>query len=101
MTLKEIEVLLQNAVGGIDRIYEHWTGCDGSVVNLPDYTVVIDRTGGYHVMHENFTEKLAHTWHRNSRSIGIAMACCKDAVCYYDSPDGIDLGHEPPTKRTD
>jgi len=53
MTLKEIEVLLQNAVGGIDRIYEHWTGCDGSVVNLPDYTVVIDRTGGYHVMHED------------------------------------------------
>ena len=46
MTLKEIEVLLQNAVGCIDRIYEHWTGCDGSVVNLPDYTVVIDRIGG-------------------------------------------------------
>ncbi len=42
MTLSEIEVLLRNAAGGIDRIYEHWTGCDGSVVNLPDYTVVID-----------------------------------------------------------
>lgn len=97
MTLKEIEVLLQNAVGCIDRIYEHWTGCDGSVVNLPDYTVVIDRTGRYHVMHEDFTERLAHTWHRNSRSIGIAMACCKDAVCYYDHPDGVDLGSEPPT----
>ncbi len=74
MTLNEIEKLLQKASGGIDRIYEHWTGCDGSVVNLPDYTVVIDRTGGYHVMHEDFTEKLAHTWHRNSQSIGIAMA---------------------------
>lgn len=97
MTLNEIEVLLQNAVGYIDRIYEHWTGCDGEVVNLPDYTVVIDRTGGYHVMHEDFTERLAHTWHRNSRSIGIAMACCKDAICYYDHPDGIDLGSEPPT----
>jgi len=97
MTLKEIEVFLQNAVGGIDRIYEHWTGCDGEVVNLSDYTVVIDRTGGYHVMHEDFTERLAHTWHRNSRSIGIAMACCKDAICYYDHPDGIDLGSEPPT----
>ena len=99
MTLKEIEVLLQNAAGSIGRVYEHWTGCDESVVKLPDYTVVIDRTGGYHVMHEDFTEKLAHTWHRNSRSIGIAMACCKDAVCYYDHPDGVDLGSEPPTKE--
>lgn len=97
MTLKEIEVLLHNAAGGIDRIYEHWTGCDGEVVNLPDYTVVIDRTGGYHIMHDDFTERLAHTWRRNSRSIGIAVACCKDAICYYDHPDGIDLGSEPPT----
>lgn len=98
MTLNEIEKLLQEAAGGIDRIYLHWTGCDGDVVNLPDYTVVIDPAGEYHALHDDFTERLAHTWRRNSRSIGIAMACCKDAVCYYDSPDGIDLGDEPPTK---
>lgn len=98
MTLNEIEKLLQEAAGGIDRIYLHWTGCDGDVVNLPDYTVIIDRDGEYHALHEDFTERLAHTWRRNSRSIGIAMACCKDAVCYYDSPDGIDLGDEPPTE---
>ena len=62
------------------------------------YHVVIDRGGYCHVIHEDFTECLAHTWHRNSRSIGAALACCRDACCYYDAPSGVDLGCEPPTE---
>ena len=62
MTLKEIEVLLHNAAGGIDRIYEHWTGCDGEVVNLPDYTVVIDRTGGYSNHPDDFLKRACPQW---------------------------------------
>lgn len=74
MTLDEIGARLEAARGRIDR-------------------------GGYcHVIHEDFTECLAHTWHRNSRSIGVALACCRDACCYYDAPSGVDLGREPPTE---
>lgn len=98
MTLSEIEPMLYAAKGYIDRIYEHWTGCDASVVNLPDYHVVIDQDGDYHIMHEDFTERLAHTWHRNSRALGFAIACCKDAICYGDYPEGVDFGSQPPTQ---
>lgn len=97
MTLDEIGARLEAARGRIDRIYCHWTGAPYQLVECLAYHVVIDRGGYCHVIHEDFTECLAHTWHRNSRSIGIAMACCKDAVCYYDHPDGVDLGSEPPT----
>lgn len=27
-----------------------------------------------------------------------ALACCRDACCYYDAPSGVDLGCEPPTE---
>lgn len=58
MTLDEIGTRLEAARGRIDRIYCHWTGAPYQLV-----------------------ECLAHTWHRNSRSIGVALACCRDACC--------------------
>ena len=98
MTLDEIGTRLEAARGRIDRIYCHWTGAPYQLVECLAYHVVIDRGGYCHVIHEDFTECLAHTWHRNSRSIGVALACCRDACCYYDAPSGVDLGCEPPTE---
>lgn len=90
MTLDEIGTRLEAARGRIDRIYCHWTGAPYQLVECLAYHVVIDRGGYYHVIHEDFTECLAHTWHRNSRSIGVALACCRDACCYYDAPSGVE-----------
>lgn len=98
MTLDEIGARLEAARGKIDRIYCHWTGAPYQLVEYLAYHVVIDRGGYCHVIHEDFTECLAHTWRRNSRSIGVALACCRDACCYYDAPSGVDLGREPPTE---
>lgn len=89
---------MEAARGKIDRIYCHWTGAPYQLVECLAYHVVIDRGGYCHVIHEDFTECLAHTWRRNSRSIGVALACCRDACCYYDAPSGVDLGREPPTE---
>ena len=85
MTLDEIGARLEAARGKIDRIYCHWTGAPYQLVECLAYHVVIDRGGYCHVIHEDFTECLAHTWRRNSRSIGVALACCRDACCYYDA----------------
>ena len=79
MTLDEIGTRLEAARGRTDRIYCHWTGAPYQLVECLAYHVVIDRGGYCHVIHEDFTECLAHTWHRNSRSIGAALACCRDA----------------------
>ena len=79
MILDEIGTRLEAARGRIDRIYYHWAGAPYQLVECLAYHVVIDRGGYCHVIHEDFTECLAHTWHRNSRSIGVALACCRDA----------------------
>ena len=42
------------------------------------------------------TEHKDHTWRRNSRAIGIALACCVDAVAYADGC--VDFGNVPPTE---
>ncbi len=97
MSLYEIRPLLESARGEVDRIYCHWTGAPYRMTEFLAYHVVIDLSGYFHVMHEDFTRTLAHTWRRNSRAIGIAMACCKDACCWQDTPDGIGFGSEPPT----
>lgn len=75
MTLDEIGARLEAARGRIDRIYCHWTGAPYQLVECLAYHVVIDRGGYCHVIHEDFTECLAHTWHRNSRSIGVDLGC--------------------------
>lgn len=97
MTLQEIKPLLYAAQGGIDRIYCHWTGAPYRMTEFLAYHIIIDTLGYYHVMHQDFRRVLAHTWRRNSRAIGIAMACCKDACCWQDTPDGVTFGSEPPT----
>ena len=82
--------------GQIDHIYIHWTaGWYGSYFS--DYHINIDGDGEILLSTEDLTEYLAHTWRRNSRSIGIALCCCGDASAKADGT--IDFGSHPPTKE--
>jgi hypothetical protein len=83
-----------NAENIINHIYLHWTaGHYGQCYD--DYHICIDKDGSIFIMCDDFTEVLAHTWHRNHFAVGIALCCCADATCKSDGT--IDLGTEPPT----
>jgi len=88
--------LAKQYAGQIDHIYIHWTaGWYGSYFS--DYHINIDGDGTILLSTEDLTEYLAHTWRRNSRSIGIALCCCGDASAKADGT--IDFGSHPPTKE--
>jgi hypothetical protein len=90
VTLVDILTMAENVRGYIDRIFVHWTaGHYGQFFD--DYHINIDEDGSIHVSTRNFAEKKAHTYHQNSGSIGIALACAYNA-------DTDDLGPEPPTE---
>lgn len=55
-----------------------------------DYHINIDADGSLWASTEDFAETLAHTWKRNTGSIGITLCCCYGA-------DTEDLGDYPPT----
>ncbi|WP_122629167.1 peptidoglycan recognition protein family protein [Lucifera butyrica] len=85
------EALYQSA-RSINReviIYLHWSA--GHYHQFyGDYHINIDADGSVYVTTENFAELKAHTWHRNSGAIGVAMACAAFAT-------SNNLGDEPPT----
>ena len=93
--IEEITKHLMSAKGEIDRIYAHWTAAPYRMTDFMAYHAVIDRGGCFHVMHSDFTRVLSHTWRRNGRSLGVAMACACGACCWYDAPSGVDLGEAP------
>jgi hypothetical protein len=89
--LATIRQFAENARGQINHIYLHWSaGHYGQF--FEDYHLNIDSDGNIYPSTQDFTEKLAHTWHRNTGAIGIAMACCAGATTE-------DLGNEPPTNQ--
>ena len=51
---------------------------------------VFTADGKLYLATEDFSDVLAHTYHRNSGAVGIALCCCADATTN-------DLGSEPPT----
>ena len=71
------------------KIYLHWTAGHYGQYYLNDYHVAIDYDGKIYV-DSPLDEVLAHTWKRNSGSVGITLACCVGAT-------SADLGDEPPT----
>lgn len=82
--------------GEIDHIYLHWSaGWYGQFYD--DYHINIDADGTIYLSTDDLTETLAHTWRRNSRSIGISLACCADASAKADGT--IDFGTHPPTAK--
>jgi hypothetical protein len=72
------------------KIYLHWTAGHYGQYYLNDYHVAIDYDGKIYV-DAPLDEVLAHTWKRNSGSVGITLACCVGAT-------SADLGDEPPTQ---
>lgn len=102
ITLSELKQLARQSYDGLwsaaqsmDRdvkLYCHWTGGHYGQ-HFDDYHISIDADGSLYVSTDNMSELKAHTWHRNTGAIGIAMACA------YNSFLGshADLGPEPPT----
>lgn len=101
VTLKEIRQLalkakpslwaLANSLNRDVKLYLHWTA--GSyTAYFDDYHINISGSGQYFISTEDFSEILAHTYRRNSGSIGISLACALNATTE-------DLGCYPPTKE--
>ncbi len=73
------------------KLYLHWSaGHYGQFFD--DYHINIDKDGTCYITTDNFADVLAHTWKRNTGSIGITLACGYQAT-------SNDLGPEPPTDQ--
>lgn len=93
LTLEELKNCIERAAGALDVVYIHWTV--GSYNYHPDdYHINIDDEGTIYRT-KDFREQPAATWHRNYRSLAIAIDCCKDAALYGDGH--ADFGDCPPT----
>ena len=93
LTLEEFKNCIECAAGAFDVVYIHWTA--GNYNYHPDdYHINIDDEGTIYRT-KDFREQPAATWHRNYRSLAIAIDCCKDAVLYGDGH--ADFGDCPPT----
>lgn len=95
--LNDLDPFIMDGRGYIDKITTHWTGCGYDELDFPDYHVVIDQEGTYHVTRP-FNEKGAHTWRRNTGNLGVSMACCDDALTVFASGYVSNWGDAPPTK---
>ena len=92
---KRLAEVAARSRGKINRIYLHWTAGHYADV-YDDYHINIGRDGELYITCEDFTEQKAHTWRRNSGSIGIAMCCAYGASAIRGSD--TDFGKEPPTQ---
>lgn len=77
------------AYGREPKIYLHWSA-GHYFQKFGDYHVNIVGDGRIYVSTDNLAEVLAHTYRRNSGSVGISLCCCAGATTN-------DLGDEPPT----
>lgn len=71
------------------KIYLHWSAGHYQQ-KFTDYHVNITGDGKIYVSTDNLADVLAHTYHRNSGAVGVALCCCAGATTN-------DLGEEPPT----
>ena len=93
-SLADVRGMAAETNGYIDNVYLHWSaGHYGQAYE--DYHICIDEHGEIYIMCDSFEDLLSHTWHRNSRAIGIALLCAYDA----EARNGYNawLGYEPPT----
>ena len=93
MTLEELGNRIDEVYGGIDCVYIHWTGDDYDTC-YNDYHLAINGDGSIE-MTRPFDSTPEATWRRNSRSLAIALNCCKGAQLYRDG--STDFGDYPPT----
>ena len=86
---EKIRSLAEQAAGQINTIFLHWSaGHYGQFFD--DYHICIDKNGEIHVMHDDLTTILAHTWHHNTGAVAVSLMCAYNATTN-------DLGPEPPT----
>lgn len=78
------------SVGREPKIYLHWTA-GHYFQKFADYHINITADGAIWLMTEDLSEVLAHTWKRNTGSIGVTLCCAAGATTN-------DLGDEPPTE---
>lgn len=101
VTLQEIKQLALQAkselwqkaqsLGRDVKLYLHWSaGHYGQFFD--DYHINIDKDGTSYIATDDLANILAHTWKRNTGSIGITLACGYQAT-------SNDLGPEPPTDQ--
>lgn len=93
---KKLAEVAKRSRGKINRIYLHWTAGHYDDV-YDDYHINIGAGGELYLTCEDFTELKAHTWRRNTGSIGIAMCCAAGASAIRGSE--TDFGKEPPTQQ--
>ena len=101
VTLNELSAMASDAreaiweaaqeYGREPKIYLHWTAGHYHQ-KFDDYHVNIDQDGRIFVSTDDLSEVLAHTWRRNSGSVGITLDCCAGAT-------SDDLGSETPTLK--
>lgn len=101
VTLEELSTMASDAreaiwslaqdYGREPKIYLHWTAGHYHQ-KFDDYHVNIDQDGHIFVSTDDLSDVLAHTWRRNSGSVGITLDCCAGAT-------SEDLGDEPPTAK--
>ena len=101
VTLNELSAMASDAreaiweaaqgYGREPKIYLHWTAGHYHQ-KFDDYHANIDKDGRIFVSTDDLSEVLAHTWRRNSGSVGITLDCCAGAT-------SEDLGDEPPTAK--
>lgn len=91
---EDIYQMACDARGQIDHIYLHWTAGHHDQT-FADYHFNITGDGTVYASTDDLTEVKAHTWHRNSHAIGIAMCCAFEA--HPNSGPDTDFGPEPPT----
>ena len=99
--IAKLKPLAHRSKGKITKLYLHWTAGRYEQV-FDDYHISIGKTGTIYLSCSDFTELKAHTWHRNTGSIGIALCCAYLASCrrnFGNATPLIDFGPYGPTQE--
>lgn len=83
--IDEVKSIAAKAAGKITNIYLHWSA-ETYTEYFDAYHINIGGDGSINLSSDDFTIVKEHTWNRNTASIGIAIAACKDAT-----PDNFGL----------
>ena len=95
ITSQELLLLAQQAQGQIHHLYLHWTAGRYHQY-FDDYHLNVDEDGQVYRTCDSLTQRKAHTYKRNSGSVGIALCCALDASWNATLPS---FGTTPPTAK--
>ena len=97
--IAKLKPLAHRAKGKITKLYLHWTAGRYEQV-FDEYHLSIGRDGTIFLTCSDFTELKAHTWHRNSYSIGLTLCCAYQATCRFNGSAAplINFGPYAPTQ---